>query len=128
VGSKQWPLKYFQRLIDTIRECTNRQVVVVGSAADQDVAHAVYVKGEFIRAVAALLKHALLYIGLDSGITHIVSTFTVPIIAIHPSTFPEVTGALADDITFISGSEVNGQKHVVPFEAVFGEVERRLKG
>ncbi len=125
-GQKQWDLNNFQLLVNRLHEISSKQVVVFGSAEDASLDNCINVRGEFIRAVALMLEKASLYIGLDSGITHMASCFNLPIIAIHPSSLPEISGALAEDITFIRGATIDNEKYCVTFESVWQAIEKNL--
>ncbi len=116
-GPKQWPLEKFQRVIDYLTE-KGVPTVVLGSHKDEKMERCLNVQGQPLRVAAALIERSELFIGNDTGLTHVAAALDVPILAIHPSTYPEVTGALSDRAIYFRGYEKNGNEHFVSCQDV----------
>lgn len=111
-GPKQWPLGKFQRVIDHLTE-KGVPTVAFGSLKDEKMERCLNLQGFSLRTVAALIERSSLFIGNDTGLTHVAAALDVPILAIHPSTYPEVTGAMSDKALYFRGYEKNGEMHYV---------------
>ena len=102
-GSKQkcWHIEYFADLITWLRDEMRANVFVVSGPADYKIVERLKLKlkGSFfivenlaLPHLAAVIKRCNLFIGNDSGITHLASAVGVPTIAIFGPTNPAIWG------------------------------------
>jgi ADP-heptose:LPS heptosyltransferase len=66
-----------------------------------------------VEAVADLLSHAALYIGNDSGVSHLAGFVGTPTIALYKTTNPKIWGVLGRKITHISTDEEKSSLHKI---------------
>ncbi|MBI2469844.1 MAG: glycosyltransferase family 9 protein [Planctomycetes bacterium] len=102
-GSRQkcWPTSRYAELIMWLYEEIGVQVILVSGPADLEVIEDIRgkIKDNFILAdqlslpcLAAILKRCELFVGNDSGITHLAAAVGIPTIAIFGSTDPQIWG------------------------------------
>ncbi len=58
-----------------------------------------------VKALADLLSHASLYIGNDSGVSHLAGFVGTPTIALYKTTDPKIWGVLGKKVTHISADD-----------------------
>ena len=100
---------------------TKCKVIVSGSQGDPvlNVDSVIHALGFPLRPTACLIKRSNLFIGMDSGLTHIAGCFDCDIVSIHAGWPVFETGALSDSIVFV---------HKGPFKkAEFISVEQVYK-
>ena len=96
---RDWPLAYFIGLCDALRaRWPAAGFLLYGSAADQPRtgvlarhlgARALDCAGRLsLRQTAALMSHTRLYVGVDTGPTHLMSSFDIPMVALYHSLYP----------------------------------------
>jgi ADP-heptose:LPS heptosyltransferase len=79
-----------------------------------------------IRASAHLISKADLYIGVDSGLTHIASCFETKIVSIHCGISKIFTGVLSPNAKIIyKGADVSPLK--ISIEEVYQAVKEQIK-
>lgn len=102
---KEWPYDNFVELTKRIKNKFKIKILtIITPDSIKDYPGTVIIKGtQTIREAAAIIAKSCLYIGCDSGLTHIASAFNTPIISIHIGHSTELHGALSPDVTFISG-------------------------
>jgi lipopolysaccharide heptosyltransferase II len=98
--AKRWPAERYAALADMIIEKYNAPVLLLGAASDRENATAVIknmknkpvdLVGQLdLGEVAALCRHCTLYIGNDTGVTHLAAAVGTPVIAIFGPTSPDV--------------------------------------
>ncbi|HCJ66319.1 MAG TPA: hypothetical protein DHV62_03095 [Elusimicrobia bacterium] len=93
-GSKKkcWPAKYFAEIIDWLEKKHIMKTLLISGPADENttrevVSHLEKTKPEIIRnrtlsELALLFNHCSLYLGNDSGITHLAAFTGIPTVAI----------------------------------------------
>ncbi|UJS17949.1 MAG: glycosyltransferase family 9 protein [Candidatus Jettenia sp.] len=101
-GSRQkcWPLERFAELILWMRKEMDVQILVISGPADYEIVEKLRAKvKDFIHVdqlplpnLAAIIKQCNVFIGNDSGITHLAAAVGVHTIAIFGSTDPNVWG------------------------------------
>ncbi|MCD6540081.1 MAG: glycosyltransferase family 9 protein [Candidatus Omnitrophica bacterium] len=99
---KMWPKKYFAELADRLIEELNSEVLITGSAEDEDLALSIYrlmrntphiLAGKTsLGELAGLLKLVDLFISADTGIMHLAASLKVPLIALFGPTLPSISG------------------------------------
>ena len=98
--TKRWPAEYFADLIRKFFTKYKSQIILVGGPEDREVTAQVtstipdipvlsMVGNYTILQTAAIIKHANLFIGNDSGLTHVAAAFKIPTVAIFGSTVEE---------------------------------------
>lgn len=97
---KVWPLERFQRLAEILQERLRSKILVVLGPAEEGEAERVFeemdpqtfipVKGLSLLQVASLMEGSRVFIGNDSGISHLASALGIPTITIFGPTDPEV--------------------------------------
>ncbi len=102
-GSKQkcWPIEYFADLITWLRDEIRANVFVVSGPADYKIVERLKLKlnGSIsivenlaLPHLAAIIKRCNLFVGNDSGVTHLAAAVGVPTIVIFGPTNPAIWG------------------------------------
>lgn len=130
--AKCWPAEAFARVITTLAARARMNVCVHVGPADAAAAAAlrtrvgdgvVWLREPALPALAGALAGAALYVGNDSGVSHLAAALGVPVLALfdrrHLDWRPWWPGAGVREVTLteIVASEV---------DAVIGDLERRL--
>lgn len=92
--ARRWSVKGFAQVADALHEQFDAEIILVGTANDsaddvaQLTAHApVNLSGKTtLTQLADILRSADLYIGTDSGITHLAAAVRAPVLAIYGAT------------------------------------------
>lgn len=96
---KNWPLERFRELAERlpcpVRWCAGPEEVLEGAERFED-----------LYELARWLARARLYIGNDSGITHLAAAVGTPVVAIFGPTDPEVWGPRGERVTVIRGESL----------------------
>lgn len=100
--AKKWPAAYFARLLDLLREKTPVRAVLIGSPADARAAAstAAATTGPVLNQcgklrltqTVALIARARLFVGNDSGLTHVAAAAGVPVAQIFGPGLPDRFG------------------------------------
>jgi lipopolysaccharide heptosyltransferase I len=95
--TKRWPARRFAALVAPLQEKLGLESVVIGAAdaapLAQQIPSALNLVGKTtLRQLVALLRNAQLVIANDSGPMHIAAALGRPLIALHGSTDPQLTG------------------------------------
>jgi ADP-heptose:LPS heptosyltransferase len=109
---KVWPLNRFLDLIKVFEtQLSSRMVVVLGPAEGPEIRRAfegenpgrwVLAKGLSLTQLASILEGCRLYIGNDSGISHLSAALGVPTIAIFGPTDPRVWAPRGPKVVIVS--------------------------
>jgi ADP-heptose:LPS heptosyltransferase len=90
---KNWPADHFKRAADEWEKRDGRQALVVAGPAeekgwknDQDGARAIVVRGLDLAKLSALLSRCDLYLGNDSGVTHLAAALGIETVALFGPT------------------------------------------
>lgn len=99
---KRWPAANFARLADRIAQEFGVRIVITGGEKEQALAREIaglmknaplIAAGQTtLKTLAAIIEKAVLYIGNDSGPTHIAAALGTPLVAIFGPTSPVLTG------------------------------------
>jgi len=99
---KRWPAACFARVADFIAREYGADIVITGSGKDAEAAREiagrmaavpVIVAGKTtLKTLGAVIEKAILYVGNDSGPTHIAAALGVPLVALFGPTDPALTG------------------------------------
>jgi lipopolysaccharide heptosyltransferase III len=97
---KNWPLDRFQelaaRLTVPVRWCAGPEEALAGAERLED-----------LYELACWLRSASLYVGNDSGITHLAAAVGTPAVAIFGPTDPAVWAPRGESVTVISGDRLD---------------------
>ena len=95
---KQWPLEYFVELGCHLHQKHGARLLFVGGPGDEEMgkklahsigASAIDLTGKMtLRQMAAVIKRCRVYVGNDSGPTHVAAAMGVPTVAIFGSSCP----------------------------------------
>jgi ADP-heptose:LPS heptosyltransferase len=101
---RSWPLAHHQRLLTALRDRCGLPVLVhtVGSDETATPDGVITIDHGDILTVAAMLERARLYIGPDTGLTHIAAALGVPTVSIHLGYPPEICRALGDNVRVVA--------------------------
>src|SRR5881409_2784869 len=75
---------------------------------------------------AALIERATLFVGPDTGLTHIAAALGVPTLAIHLGHPPEVCAALGDNVALVRQVEPYADPALTTPEQVLAALDRHL--
>jgi glycosyl transferase family 9 (putative heptosyltransferase) len=127
---RSWPLAHYHALYARLHERSGLPVLVHTHSSDEtgipDFCRPVPWLDIF--TVAALIERARLYIGPDTGPTHIAAALGVPTVAIHLGYPPEATGALGDNVALVRQRRAVDDPALVSPDAVWDAVQRLQVG
>lgn len=100
---RSWPLAHYHELYRLLRERTSLPILVdtVGSDEREIPGYCTDPGRLDILTAAAVMERARLFIGTDSGLTHVAAALGVPTVAIHIGYAPEICAPLGDNVTLI---------------------------
>ena len=100
---RNWPIEKFEQLVSRITKNFCCKVIATGTKDDPmlNVDSVVHALGFPLRPTACLIKRSNLFIGMDSGLTHIAGCFKCEIVSIHSGYPIFETGSLSDSVTFV---------------------------
>jgi len=123
---RSWPLVHYHTLCARLHERSGLPVLVHTQGSDDTAVpsfcrplHAVD-----IMTAAALIERARLYIGPDTGPTHIAAALGVPTVAIHLGHAPEISGALGETVMLVRQRRPGDDPALTSPDAVWDAVER----
>jgi heptosyltransferase II len=109
--AKKWFPERFAALADRLNDELSAQIILFGSAGDEETARAVKknAKHSFIdltgktglRATISVIAKCSLFISNDSGLMHIAAALNIPTVAIFGSTNPLTTAPLGEKCAII---------------------------
>jgi len=95
---KQWPLERFVEIANWLKERYRAWIVVIGAADERCLGESIQQEAgatvinaagqTSLRQAAALIKKCNLYIGNDTGLTHIAAAMKIPVVVIFGPTCP----------------------------------------
>jgi heptosyltransferase-2 len=104
--AKRWPAESFAEAAALLQERRGAEVLVIGSAAELDIAEtirgrlarrpAVLTGQTGLRDLLALIAAAALVISNDTGPMHLANALGVPVVGVFGPTNPEATGPLTE--------------------------------
>ncbi|OGW16058.1 MAG: hypothetical protein A3G93_01970 [Nitrospinae bacterium RIFCSPLOWO2_12_FULL_45_22] len=110
---KCWPAEHFAELCLKLNERAAIKICLVGGPTDEQALGLLKERlGELspvvfkelpLRLLAALLSRCALYIGNDSGITHLAAALAIPTIALFGPTDPQVWSPLGRQVYIVQG-------------------------
>ena len=112
--AKQWPVKKFAELAEWLISTYNLEIIVLGGKKEVPLGKKMelLMSGRIINVVgrtalseaAMILKHAVLYIGNDNGLSHIAVTQRTPTLVLFGPTCPEKWAPRGPDHRYIKTS------------------------
>ncbi len=109
--SKRWPLERFAILARRLAERADVQIVVVVGYAEEAIADRLLPLIRDLKPLladnwpllptTALIAHAAVFIGSDSGLTHLAAALGRPTVAIFGPTDPEIWGPRGEHVTIV---------------------------
>jgi ADP-heptose:LPS heptosyltransferase len=112
-AAKRWPLARFAELIETVAGQARVRCVAVAGYAEAGLAAELRARSRRAQPLlaeqwpllptAALIAHAAVFIGNDSGLTHLAAALGRPTVAIFGPTDPEVWGPRGPRVTIVRG-------------------------
>jgi len=105
-GHKNWPWERFETLADELDKQGRAVTWCLGPAEDEfaEPASGVVLRTESLVDLAHELAGARLFVGNDSGITHLAAAVGCPTLALFGPTDPHVWAALGDHVTALRGT------------------------
>jgi ADP-heptose:LPS heptosyltransferase len=110
-AGKRWPLADFAALLATVTAHPRVRAVIVAGYAEEGVAEellALIPQSKSLIAAnwpllptAALIAHAAVFVGHDSGLTHLAAAFGRPTVALFGPTDPEIWGPRGTSVTVV---------------------------
>ena len=111
-SSKRWPPEHFATIANEISQQTDYTVLVSTGPADSDLAKFIGRQTSAqilpplpIRHLAALMASATLYLGNDSGPTHLAAAVDLPTIALFGPTDPRIWAPRGETIHILQASD-----------------------
>ena len=100
---RSWPLTHYQALLGMLHARSSLPILVDTVGSDETAVPDFCVRLESldILTAAAVIERARLYIGPDTGPTHVAAALGVPTVAIHLGYPPEVSAALGDNVALV---------------------------
>jgi heptosyltransferase-2 len=109
--AKRWPLENFAALLEALTAEPRVRIVVVVGYAEAGVvdrllpllrdAKPVVAADWPLPPTAALIAHAAVFVGHDSGLTHLAAAFGRPTVALFGPTDPEIWGPHGEAVTIV---------------------------
>jgi len=123
---RSWPLAHYHALLEMLRARASLPIIVDTMGSDETALPDGCVRLEplDILTAAAVIERARLYIGSDTGPTHIAAALGVPTVSIHLGYGPEVCGALGDNVALVRQRRALDDPALTTPEEVWDAVER----
>jgi ADP-heptose:LPS heptosyltransferase len=122
---RSWPLAHYHALCAGLRERSGLPVLVHTHSSDETAVADGCRPLEWldIHTVGALIERARLYVGPDTGPTHIAAALGVPTVSIHLGYPPEVCGALGDNVALVPQRSPSDDPALITPDAVLDAVD-----
>jgi ADP-heptose:LPS heptosyltransferase len=115
--AKRWPTAHFAVVIEALEAQAGVKCVVVTGYAEETLAaqmrshlrhrQPLLAENWPLLPTAALIAQAAVFVGNDSGLTHLAATLGRPTVAIFGPTDPEVWGPRGEHVTIVQGQSTN---------------------
>ncbi len=125
---RSWPLAHYQTLYRELRKRLPLPVLVhtVGSDETAVPKGCVPLASADILTAAALIERATLFVGPDTGLTHVAAALGVPTLAIHLGHPPEVCAALGDNVVLVRQAGPYADPALTTPEQVLAKLDHHL--
>jgi ADP-heptose:LPS heptosyltransferase len=132
-SQKNWAIEHFVEICTRAVQTYQMKIVVLTGPAEEDNVYSIFTRSlperalRFLREmplaeIAAELRKCSLYIGNDSGISHLAATVGVSTIAIFGPSNPQVWRPLGKHVVIVRGNEPRPYCQSVSVEQVWTEV------
>lgn len=123
---RSWPLGHYHALYEILRRATDAPIVVDTTGSDETAIPSFCRRLDRldILVAAALIERARLFVGPDSGLTHVAAALGVPTVSIHLGYPPESCRALGPTVRLVVQREPFDDPASTTPEAVFEAVEQ----
>lgn len=123
---RSWPLGHYHTVLAALRERLSLPILVDTVGSDETAVPDSCIRLEplDILTSAAVIERARLYIGPDTGPTHIAAALGVPTVAIHLGYPPEVCGALGDNVALVRQRRTSDDPASISPDDVLHAMER----
>jgi ADP-heptose:LPS heptosyltransferase len=127
---RSWPLAHYHALLRLIHERFALPIVVDTVGSDEAAVPDFCVDAGRLDLLtaAAVIERAGLFVGSDSGLTHVAGALGTPTVAIHLGYPPETCAALGDRVTLVRQRRPFDEPSATSPEEVLAAVEHRLHG
>lgn len=132
---KIWPLRRWWRLLVWLKKACGFEILITLGPAEEYLTefaamararlNARLVQGISTARLAALLSLARLYIGNDSGVSHLAAAVGVPVIVIFGPTRPEIWAPVGANVTVVKSHWVEEEILEMPTGSSAGEEPER---
>jgi ADP-heptose:LPS heptosyltransferase len=126
---RSWPPAHYARLYALLRERFPARPIVAHTVGSDDrtvPAFCTEVAAADILTVGAFVERARLYVGPDTGPTHVAAALGVPTVSIHLGVRPEISRALGDNVALLAPGNAGAPAGVTP-EQVVAAAARQLR-
>ena len=125
---RSWPLQHHHALYALLRKRTSLPIVVDTTGSDEGALPDFCVPlGRLgLRAACAAVERARLFIGPDSGLTHVAGALGRPTVAIHVGFPAESCAALGDQVEVVAQREAFADPALTTPAEVFAAADRLL--
>jgi len=126
---QSWPVTHYHALFRMLRDHFRHPILVdtVGSDEGNIPSFCRPLDRLDLLTAAAVIEHARLFIGADSGLTHIAAALKVPTVSIHLGYPPECTRALGDNVAIVPQRKAFDNPANTSPEEVFEAVKATLR-
>ncbi len=131
---KMWPPENFASVIEHISRARGAKVVLISGPIDKEAVNDVLNRQSFnpilvkdlsLVQLAALLERCHLFLGNDSGVSHISAAVGTPTLAIFKASDPDIWAPRGENVTTISSYK---SQREVSIKEVIEAVETRISG
>lgn len=110
--AKNYSPQFYQDVADALQQFGYSKIHFIFGPAEENLSTEKFTKGSIkypqnVEALANLLAGAALYIGNDSGVSHLSGILGTPTIALYKTTDPKIWGALGKKVVHISAFDEN---------------------
>jgi ADP-heptose:LPS heptosyltransferase len=119
--AKRWPVEKFVSLIETLEDQLGMRTVIVTGYADTDVvgrlrplvraATPLVAENWPLLQTASVIAHASVFVGHDSGLTHLAAALRRPTVALFGPTDPDIWKPRGEHVTVVSMMRADAGDH-----------------
>jgi ADP-heptose:LPS heptosyltransferase len=119
--SKRWPIGNFASLLDKVTTCLQVRTILVAGYAEGNVVDGLLPLMKDARPLiaanwplpptAALIAQATVFVGHDSGLTHLAAAFGRPTVAIFGPTDPDIWGPRGEAVSIVQMRKESTDTH-----------------
>lgn len=127
-AARSWPLGHYHALCHALARHLELPILVdtVGSSETAVAEPCRPLTRLDIATAAAVIERASLYIGPDSGLTHVAAALGVSTVSIHLGHPPEICGALGDNVVLVRQARPGDDPALTSVDQVLDAVDRQL--